>query len=132
MSGGKEKMIKPDYLPFDSLLQKRLFRVPEYQRAYSWGSVQRRDLFYDITKLHHQNTERSHFMATIVCLQTNKKEEVGVDEYGVFSIVDGQQRLTTLIIILKALAKKLNEGDDIHKREAIKINELLVKGDNLV
>ena len=78
-------MIKPDYLTFDSLLQKRLFRVPEYQRAYSWGLQQRNDLFFDITKL-----------------QTNKKEEVGVDEYGVFSIVDGQQRLTTLIIILKA------------------------------
>jgi len=122
-------MIKPDYLTFDSLLQKRLFRVPEYQRAYSWGLQQRNDLFFDITKLHHQGTERSHFMATIVCLQTNKKEEVGVDEYGVFSIVDGQQRLTTLIIILKALAKKLSEGDNIQKREAVKLNELLIKGD---
>ncbi|AQU05326.1 hypothetical protein B1778_00885 [Dehalococcoides mccartyi] len=121
--------IKPDYQHFDDLLQKRLFRVPEYQRAYSWGSQQRKELFFDITKLHQQNIERNHFMATIVCLQTGKKEEVGVDEYGVFDIVDGQQRLTTLIIILKALSKKLGEGSNIQKREAKKLDELLVKGD---
>ena len=122
-------MIKPDYLTFDSLLQKRLFRVPEYQRAYSWGRVQRTALFNDIKKITQLNVGRSHFMATIVCLQADRKEEVGVDEYGLFSIVDGQQRLTTLIIILKALAKRLHEGNNIHKREANNINELLVKGD---
>jgi hypothetical protein len=68
-------------------------------------------------------------MSTIVCLQTGAREEIGADEYGVFNIVDGQQRLTTLIIILKALENKMLQGNDEQKKEATKLNELLIKGD---
>jgi hypothetical protein len=121
--------IKPDYLTLDSLLQKRLFRIPDYQRAYSWETKQREDLFGDIRKLEPYK-DRHHFMATIVCLNTNERKEVGADEFGVFNIVDGQQRLTTLIILLKALAKALSTSeDDDEKIEAKKLNELLVKRD---
>ena len=121
--------IKPDYLSLDSLLQKRLFRIPEYQRAYSWLDEQRTDLFEDIRRLKQYAPERHHFMATMVCLQTNNKEEIGADEFNIFNIVDGQQRLTTLIIILKALAKRLVNGNTEDKKEGDKLNELLVKGD---
>lgn len=40
--------LDPKYLTLDDLLQKRLFKIPEYQRAYSWGKKQRNDLFMDI------------------------------------------------------------------------------------
>lgn len=120
--------IRPDNLTLDKLLQGRLFRIPDYQRAYSWETKQRRDLFGDIKKLaKNPNSERHHFMSTVVCLQTKEKAEVGADEFGVFHVVDGQQRLTTLIILLKALAKTLSIGDDIARKESIKLNELLVK-----
>ena len=122
--------IKPDYLTLDNLLQKKLFRVPEYQRAYSWQVKHRGALFDDIKKLRRSGSDRHHFMATIVCLQTKQKEEVGVDEFNVVNIVDGQQRLTTLIIMLKAISKKLAGGNEDEKKEANKINELLIKGDN--
>ncbi|GAF86876.1 unnamed protein product, partial [marine sediment metagenome] len=121
--------IKPDYFSLDSLLQKRLFRIPEYQRAYSWQEKQRNDLFEDIRRLKQYGSERHHFMATMVCLQTSNKEEIGADEFNIFNIVDGQQRLTTLIIILKALTKKLINGNAKDKKEGEKLNELLVKGD---
>lgn len=121
--------IKPDYFSLDSLLQKRLFRIPEYQRAYSWQEKQRNDLFEDIRRLKQYGSERHHFMATMVCLQTSNKEEIGADEFNIFNIVDGQQRLTTLIIILKALTKKLINGNAEDKKEGEKLNELLVKGD---
>ena len=45
-------------------------------------------------------------MATVVGLH-NKKVEIGTDEYDVIEIVDGQQRLTTLVILLKVIAEKL-------------------------
>lgn len=121
--------IKPDYLSLDSLLQKRLFRIPDYQRVYSWKEKQRKDLFGDIKSLQQYTSERHHFMATIVCLQTSAKEEIGADEFSVFHIVDGQQRLTTLIILYKALAKRLRKGDGNEKKEADKLEEILVKGD---
>ena len=38
-------MIKPDYLTIDELLAKRLFRIPDYQRAYSWNKKQRDESF---------------------------------------------------------------------------------------
>jgi hypothetical protein len=120
--------IRPDNLTLDKLLQGRLFRIPDYQRAYSWESKQREDLFGDIRKLaQHTKSERRHFMSTVVCLQTSEREEVGADEFGVFHVVDGQQRLTTLIIILKSLAKKLASGNDAEIKESGKLNELLVK-----
>ena len=121
--------IKPDYFTFDTLLQKRLFRIPNYQRAYSWQTKQRKELFGDIEKLTQYDGERHHFMATVACLKTSKKEEIGADEFGIFEIVDGQQRITTLIILMKALAKSLSQNGNITQKEADKLNELLVKED---
>lgn len=121
--------IKPDYFTFDTLLHKRLFRIPNYQRAYSWETKQREDLFGDIRKLTHYDDDRHHFMATVVCLKTTQKEEIGADEFDVLDIVDGQQRLTTLVILLKALAKILLNGGQDEQKEAARLQELLVKGD---
>lgn len=105
-------IIKPEFFTFDDLLQKRFFEIPNYQRAYSWLSKQREDLFKDISKiLDWKDKERHHFLATIVCL--NKRDQyknVGTDEYRKYEVVDGQQRLTTLIILLKSISKSLSHG----------------------
>ena len=59
--------IHPEYLTFGKLVNNRLFRIPEYQRAYSWQSEQRDDLFKDIKKT-RQNGGSEHYMATMVTL----------------------------------------------------------------
>ena len=120
--------LKPENPTLSTLLQSRLFRVPDYQRAYSWQNKQRQDLFDDLrTLMLRGDFDRHHFMATVVCLQRPGKKEIGADEFGVFDIVDGQQRLTTLVILLKALSKALHDGDAIEQREAKRVEELLVK-----
>ena len=121
--------LKPEYLPLIKVLEKRLFAIPDYQRAYSWKTQQRKELFQDIEKvLYASDSNRHHFMATIVCLQTNQTEEIGTDELERVDIVDGQQRLTTLIILLKAIAIFLEKsGGELEKVEADKLNELIVK-----
>ncbi|MGE5417448.1 MAG: DUF262 domain-containing protein [Acidobacteriota bacterium] len=120
--------LKPEYQTFNGVLNQRLFGIPNYQRAYSWQTQQRRDLFDDILKIaNNADQNRHHFMATIVCLKTHKTEEVGTDELERLDVVDGQQRLTTLIILLKAISKKLLLGDSVQKEEANKINKILVK-----
>lgn len=120
--------LRPEYLTFNGVLNHRLFAIPNYQRAYSWESKQRQDLFDDVKKLSNTgDPNRHHFMATIVCLQTHKTEEVGTDELERVDVVDGQQRLTTLIILLKAIAKNLSTGDSLQQEEAIKIEKILVK-----
>jgi hypothetical protein len=122
--------IRPDYKTLWDLLQGRLFRVPEYQRAYSWQQRQREDLFEDIRKLLEKGDDRHHFMATVVLLGTQDKADIGTDEFRYYDVVDGQQRLTTLILLLKALSKRLMEGDGKQQGEGKAIDQLLVKGDD--
>jgi hypothetical protein len=118
--------IHPQYLPLAKLLNDRLFRIPEYQRAYSWTSTERRDLFSDIKKTQSKGPDAGHFMAAMVCLR-RKKEILGTDEYQVMEVVDGQQRLTTLIILLKSIVLALNNKDKAEKKIAIELDDLLVK-----
>lgn len=122
-------IIKPEYLTFDDLLQKRFFEIPNYQRAYSWVNKQREDLFDDISKIADwKDKDRHHFLATIVCL--NKRDQyrnVGTDEYRKYEVVDGQQRLTTLIILLKSISKTLSSGNKDEKNEAKRLDNILIK-----
>src|SRR5262245_45477036 len=62
-----QMQIQPLYMTLNTLLNGRLFKIPEYQRAYSWGTKQRDDLFLDIRKL--RGSDKGHFMATMVGLR---------------------------------------------------------------
>ena len=115
--------IQPQHVTLAQLIQGRLFRIPQYQRMYSWGWKQREDLFDDIQRIHDQGGDRSHFMATVVGLR-RKTEIIGTTEYQFVDIVDGQQRITTLILLLKAIAKATDQ-----QKIGAEINDSLVKDD---
>ena len=125
--------IQPQYLTLSKLLDGRLFRIPEYQRAYSWTSHERRDLFGDIEKVRDKGQNVGHFMAAVVCLRRDK-QTLGTDEFDVLEVVDGQQRLTTLIILLNTIKQALNRNDKAENKLARELSELLVKveGDELL
>lgn len=135
--GNKLMNIQPKLLKFAELLEKRLFRIPHYQRAYSWRRTERQDMFKDIRKL-KDRLGSSHFMATVVGLR-RKVVAIATDEYDVIEIVDGQQRLTTLVILLKVIAQELESsltGNDkaaltTEERLERELRELLVKQDEL-
>ena len=120
--------IQPQYLPLSKLLKERLFCIPEYQRAYSWTTRQRQDLFEDLVKTNTKGKNESHFMAAVVCLRRGTKE-IGTDEFQIMDIVDGQQRITTLIILLKTLSLLLNQNDKDEAKLSSELQELLVKPD---
>ena len=119
---------RPDYFSLDELLAKRLFRIPPYQRAYSWLTKQRTDMFNDIEDLKGK-PESFHFMATVVGLHSDTIPIVA-DEYKKIEVVDGQQRLTTLILLLKAIERKLNCQEPT-KEAAQDLQKLLVKQDKM-
>jgi len=126
----KTNMIQPEYKPLGTILTDKLFRVPEYQRHYSWEKKQRTDLFEDISKLQKARSkfpDREHFMATVVCLKTKSTEKVGSNSFAVYDIVDGQQRLTTLVILLKAIGERLDELGE--EEESKGLDKTLVKAD---
>ena len=122
--------IQPQHFSLGTLFADRLFRIPEYQRAYAWQSKQRLDLFDDIIKVQASGNEAEHFMATLVGLR-RRKISVAAHQYVEIDVVDGQQRLTTLTILLKAISKALNRSDKVEAKRAEEIDALLVKGDDL-
>src|SRR5271163_492492 len=105
-------MIEPRYGVLQTLFADRVFRIPHYQRFYSWQKRQRADLFDDLERLANRTDDQHHFMATIVCHKTNETKDVGASQYRVYDVVDGQQRLTTLIILLKSIELSLPEGSE--------------------
>ena len=72
--------------------------IPVYQRIYSWGQSQCDRLWSDIIQM-HKRQKSGHFIGTIVNV-AEKMAPVGIQE---FMIIDGQQRLTTLSILLLTL-----------------------------
>src|ERR1017187_3118593 len=105
-------MIDPRYDTLQVLFADRVFRIPPYQRFYSWQSKQREDLFTDLIKLANRPEDQHHFMATIVCHKTSEIMPIGTAQYRLYDVVDGQQRLTTLILLLKCIELALPEGSD--------------------
>lgn len=116
--------IDPKYVSFGKLINGRLFSIPEYQRAYSWTSRQRSDLFSDIERTFSKGASGNHFMATMVCLRKGVRT-IGVDDCHELEVVDGQQRLTTLAILLKAIALHLNPAESREATQRNSINSLL-------
>lgn len=77
------------------------FSIPKFQRAYSWDAQQCDELWRDLHRA--ARAHRSHFMGTLIYLQ---EDHTCTHE---LSVVDGQQRLTTITLILAALATHLRE-----------------------
>lgn len=123
-------MIQPKFLKLNELLNGRLFRIPPYQRAYSWEQKQRRDLFSDIDRLRADGGNTVHFMATMVGLNRGTKI-IATNELQEIEVVDGQQRLTTLILLYKSLSMALDRDDKDERAFADEIESLLVKGDDV-
>lgn len=80
------------------------FLIPAYQRRYSWGWKQIAELYDDIYLLKNDDT---HFLGSIVCLTSTYT--VGIN---VLELVDGQQRITSLSIFLKAMRDRFLEYND--------------------
>lgn len=84
------------------------YRVPRFQRDYSWGEEEWDDLWQDILGTVKDNGEPAHYMGYLVLQSADDKT---------FDIIDGQQRLTTLSVLvlaaLKHLQRLLNEEIDV-------------------
>ena len=120
--------IQPQHITLAKLFQDRLFRIPQYQRSYSWHKKQRTDLFADIQRVYDYGPARSHFMATVVGLR-RREETIGTTAHQFIDIVDGQQRITTLILLLKAIAVAMNNSDTADSKVCEEINNSLIKDD---
>jgi alkylated DNA nucleotide flippase Atl1 len=97
------------------------YQVPLYQRTYSWGKDQLDKLWEDILQLTEDRVnipDLTHFMGSLVLAQSPMNGPAGVQDW---LVIDGQQRLTTLSLLLCAL-RDHRAQHDAGERE--RINEL--------
>ena len=120
------KYIQPSIKSIAQLIESNVFVIPDYQRQYSWTKYERGALFEDIKKLHSKGDSSIHYLATVVCLNRGKKK-LGIKAFDQLEVVDGQQRLTTLIMLLKAIQLNFNESISKEQNYAKDVQELLVK-----
>lgn len=83
------------------------FIIPEYQRPYAWTSEQIETLFDDIwefaTTIGGTKHNGTYFLGSIVSFENDDHEQ---------EIIDGQQRITSLFLLLRAIYTKLSNGED--------------------
>ncbi len=116
----------------EMLSNDHVFRIPDYQRGYAWNK-EFKDLWLDILRLYRTGmTDRKHYTG-MVSLEEIKDENIkqieSIAGTTAFYIVDGQQRITSLVIILKTLIDYIADEDSSF--EKILYNSMLQTEDKV-
>jgi len=82
------------------------FVIPIYQRTYSWSKRECRQLWDDIIRTGGNKGINAHFVGSIVYIE---KGLYSITSQSPLLVIDGQQRLTTLSLLIAALADKLRD-----------------------
>ena len=123
----------------NNLFNKKIFRIPDYQRGYAWQKSHLKDFWEDLINL---PDGRSHYTGVLTLKEVNPKETNDTDNeywlaknhsYKMYHIVDGQQRLTTFIVFIQAFIdfiKQLDENigkldQDIHITENLSLKDII-------
>jgi len=94
------------------------FVIPIYQRTYSWTDKQCRQLWDDILRAGSSDTIAVHFIGSIVYIEQRLSQ---VSHQAPLLVIDGQQRLTTVSLLIEALARALGDGEPVDGFSAAKL-----------
>ena len=86
------------------------FEIPIYQRMYSWTEAECRQLWDDILRTGRNDNIKAHFIGSIVYVQEDVQT---VTNPPPLQVIDGQQRLTTVTLILEALARSVGTSEPV-------------------
>lgn len=103
-------IVAPQSISLDEILRNKRLNVPLYQRPFSWTEDEASALWSDI-----ERNRPPYFLGILVLQKT--------DIPGRFGLVDGQQRLATLILLLRAAVETLGEDDDAKRIQNEYINQ---------
>lgn len=123
-------MVKAIDTNLEGILEgKKQYRVPLYQRVYSWRKEQLQQLWDDVREIAETRRtakDATHFIGSLVLAATPGYGPVGVQA---FLVVDGQQRLTTLTLLLAAIRDHQAETEGPEHRERIDSQFLINRWD---
>ena len=94
------------------------FVIPIYQRTYSWGEKECQQLWDDILRAGKNDEIPAHFVGSIVYVEKGLYQ---VSSQSPLLVIDGQQRLTTVSLLIEALAHQLGETEPVEGFSAKKL-----------
>ena len=110
------KATQANFLVF--LKKSTQFIIPIYQRTYSWTESQCQQLWEDILRAGDNNQISAHFIGSIVYIEKGLYQ---VSSQSPLLVIDGQQRLTTVSLIVEALARHLGDSEPVDGFSAKKL-----------
>lgn len=100
-------------MSLSKIFTEKLYRIPDYQRGYAWGIKEAEDLWNDLKRL---NIDKKYYIGVITLEKVNESiyknwhDDLWIiksKNYQPYYVVDGQQRLTTSIIIIQCILEKM-------------------------
>ncbi|MYF38892.1 MAG: DUF262 domain-containing protein, partial [Gammaproteobacteria bacterium] len=102
------------------LKKEHQFTIPIYQRTYSWTHVQCRQLWEDICRAGSSDLTAAHFIGSVVYIEESLYHASSLTP---LLVIDGQQRLTTVSLLIEALARHLEESGPMEGLTSRKFRE---------
>ena len=102
----------------DLLRKSPQFVIPIYQRTYSWSENECRQLWDDIIRTGRNDEISAHFVGSVVYIEEGLYQ---ISSQSPLLVIDGQQRLTTVSLILEALARQLGDNEPVDGFSAEKL-----------
>jgi len=114
-------MAKNNILSLVEIFNESIFRIPDFQRGFSWEESQLDDFWEDIILLKNGRTHYTGLITVEQLLKENVseiekwKEDLWLFDAGqkAYHVIDGQQRLTTMIILIKVILDTLDDNESI-------------------
>ena len=86
------------------------FVIPIYQRTYNWGESECHQLWDDVLRAGRNDAVSAHFVGSIVYVE---KGQYQISSQSPLLVIDGQQRLTTISLLIEALARCIGDGEPL-------------------
>jgi hypothetical protein len=104
------------------------YSIPPYQRAYSWGPERWQGLIQDVLRVTtSKETDPDHWLGILLVTQEDNLHFPGDDSVNIYSVIDGQQRIVSLVIWLSALAHHAKDNRHSISFEIENISKLYVQ-----
>jgi len=116
----EEETMDTQLLTLSKIFTERLFRIPDYQRGFAWTEKQLKDFWNDIQQL---EADHNHYTGVLTLEDVSAdvyrqwEDDLWIIEaksYQPYFVVDGQQRLTTAIVMIQAILEHLPPGQKLN------------------
>ena len=102
--------IKSEKILVKDIFSTMWFRIPEYQRPYIWGKDEINDLLDDLTFAQTEKPDQEYFLGSFV-FQAKRAGSTSGQQYDENDLLDGQQRMTTLLILFACIRDMCDDPD---------------------